>query len=575
MIGCLSVTSCTTLPQTVQTNSSANLRNLASSSGLGSDDLPKITSLTDAQKKGITDLVTKRIAQDKKHLISEYSEKISNYISYMNAPESFKPSMLFGGSTQFILCDDFNDWACLEKTPNLMPTSKYRQDTEATLGDRVDVNEPFRMSWWFTEAWFNPNRHASDMLAVKLANIIESQKWKTIYMATYGFDQINASMKPVYDSLKNQLEQGADIQAVFDIKNILFPDNRPLVFTHVIPAGSGNGTIFGTNSNSTQNRNLEFQYRDTFEMLKLLNGNSTNDENSKARLEWKNNGIMHNKFIIFEKNNLMSLWTGTANLSATCMGSENNSNMGIYIENDAIARVFHKEFNEMYTLNHFTETSEKITGPNGRLRVGKFHTNKRPDTRRYFKFADGNEVRIHFSPTDDAEHRVILPMILSAKAGDEIRIAMFGFGGIELERALQMAAARGAKLKVVFDNVTTGSWRKNNYPAFRNNPYTDNETPNFEFRIENWSKWNHMKIATLTRRNGLAEVITVGSQNWSSSGNNKNDENVVTVRNLTRDVPAAVAFNKFFDDNIWTRSMPIDEFITRKTNEGNPSENDD
>jgi phosphatidylserine/phosphatidylglycerophosphate/cardiolipin synthase-like enzyme len=599
---------CTTPDKNAATTQT--LRTLASGpkDQLGLNDLPQIAQLTSAQKaaqeEAIAKAVEKSVADDKQQFSEDYAAKVATYLNYLGTPEtlkSFGPSKLFRGSTQFILCDDFTDWECLEKAPYITPNTPSRVDESSDLGDPIQVNEDFKMKWWFTKDWYQPqDRDPNDFLVEKLAAIIKGTQWDAMYMATYGFDQIHGSMEPVYTALKDRFTKGTDIRAVFDIKEILFPDEKPLIFSHVVPPANKPSIYSPTpDSKLKQKQILQYQYADTLEVQKLLNSKpGTNNENSKARIEWRNDGIMHNKFIVFEKNKKMSLWSGTANLSATCMGSENNSNMGIYIENDAVARAFYGEFEEMYNLRDFeippkkpakpsTKPSTKPKKPSGSLtwidggdvlRIGKFHTEKRPNTPRYFKFSDGHEVRVHFSPTDDAEHRVILPMLLSAKKGDIVRIAMFGFGGLELERALQAAAARGVILKVVFDNVTTGAWRKNNYAAFKKNPYTNKPTPNFQFHIETWPKWNHMKIGTLTRKVGSserAEIIVVGSQNWSGSGNDKNDENVVTVRNLKRDVEAAVAFNEFFDEHILPNSMQIDEFIQKKMDKDNEKSDED
>jgi len=200
--------------------------------------------------------------------------------------------------------------------------------------------------------------------------------------------------------------------------------------------------------------------------------------------------------------------------------------------------------------------------------AGRFHRNKYPVSKRFFKFNDGTNVRVHFAPTDDAEHRVILPMLLSAKEGDEIRISMFGGTGYEIVRAMQFAVAKGANIKIVYDSKLghgLTSWTRDRVlNVFMDNPYigkilnAPKKPGSISVRISTWKGKNHYKAGTITRRldNGTlrAEQIIVGSQNWSSGGNDYNDENLISIQNTDKDVEAAVLFNKEFDTRLWVKS---------------------
>ena len=249
---------------------------------------------------------------------------------------------------------------------------------------------------------------------------------------------------------------------------------------------------------------------------------------------------MHNKFIIFKKGDNLALWTGTANISQTCMGEESNSNMVIYLRDNNIANAYLTEFNEMYEFQQAPMKSSHFhANSNDQILGGRFHQDKTPNTQRYFKFTDDHEVKVHFSPTDDGEHRVLVPMLLSARSGDEIRISMFGHGGTELVRAMQYAESQGAKIKVFLDTATmynAKSWiTKNSLAKLQEvNPYTGRAS-SIEILRNKWGNQNHHKTATLTRNengNKRVELLVLGSQNWSKSGNDNNDENMVSIRRL-------------------------------------------
>ncbi len=314
-----------------------------------------------------------------------------------------------------------------------------------------------------------------------------------------------------------------------------------------------------SNADETVTR-MSYQYNSTMSFMRLLNLKKHKNEEAMAHVEYPYSGIMHNKFVVLEnEKNEKSVWTGTANIARTCMGSEENANLSILIKNDLIAKSFLGEFNEM-----FTPKADGTRPPT--LVTGVFHNKKRPNTQRNFVFEDETQVRVHFSPTDDAEHKVILPLLYSAKKGDLLRISMFGSGGFELVRALQAAVARGVQIRIAVDRLSgagNGSWVKSpNGNLFDKNPFTAKPTGTVEVRVSDWPGLNHHKSATLTRRlkKGLyqPETIIIGSQNWSTSGNDSNDENLVTITNKKKALDIMLAYNQEFDTKIWVASKPVD-----------------
>ncbi len=305
---------------------------------------------------------------------------------------------------------------------------------------------------------------------------------------------------------------------------------------------------------------ITYQYDGTNQLVNLLNANISSNEQANARIEYPFAGIMHNKFVITETaKGVKSVWTGTANISQTCMGNENNANMSIFIKNDFIAQSFKEEFNEMF--DPYIDSKRPQT-----LLTGAFHSNKRPNSNRFFTFLDQTEVRVHFSPTDDAEHRVLLPLIYSAKKGDLLRISMFGSAGYEFVRAFQSALARGVNIKIALDKLSgmgAESWIKSNDAnLYQPNIYSTVNLGVLEIRKNAWPGLNHHKTASLARSTSdsktRGETIVIGSQNWSKSGNDLNDENVVTISNKIKELDVITAFNKEFDDNIWKWSSIID-----------------
>lgn len=478
---------------------------------------------------------------------------------------------LFISSTQFLECPVLTDWECLEKEPKLKPRADFRLPKKPDLGVPVVAGDSLDMDVYFTEAWDgSPSGHVVDRFAEKLNQDVG----KSLSIAMYGIDDINGSMKGVYDAIIEHAKKAdTEVRAVVDVSGFE-RGKSPWVFDYVKPQTQEltSSWLFGPSANNEKGMHATFQYDGTPDFIRFMNDGIKTQEESRVRLEWSTSHIMHNKYAVLENHEgVKSLWTGTANISNHCMGTEANANMSVYIRNDQIAQAYLDEFNLMFTFDPSLPVKSKLVknaDDKNPVMAGRFHRNKYPVSKRFFKFNDGTNLRVHFAPTDDAEHRVILPMLLSAKEGDEIRISMFGGTGYEIVRAMQFAVAKGANIRIVYDSKLghgLTSWTRDRVlNVFMNNPYIGKivnapKAPGkISVRISTWTGKNHYKAGSLTRRlaDGTlrAEQIIVGSQNWSSGGNDYNDENLISIQNLQKDVPAAVMFNKEFDTRLWVKS---------------------
>jgi phosphatidylserine/phosphatidylglycerophosphate/cardiolipin synthase-like enzyme len=507
---------------------------------------------------------------------------------------------LFKSSTQFLLCKDLLDFSCIEQFPSIQPGSANRQeDPELKLGERVLVKESLESSieWYFNDKIMIPEDEIdlSKTIASVLEEKIKTEGKDAIYGAIYGMDDVTVndkrraigSLSGVYKALIEKINKNVDVRAVFDHKGISAGVKKPLIFTYVEPreeARKEQWILSSANDAKNENRtNMDFQYNEgTQGLILALADGAKVEEDATGRIEWKNDGIMHNKFFIFRNGKQLSLWTGTANISRTCMGSERNSNMSVFVKNNEIAQTFLDEFNEMYEFQNPMpkNTSADYVGATGKnFPQGLFHGAKRPNTKRYFYFEkDKAEARVYFSPTDDAEHRAILPMLHSAEAGDVLRISMFGAAGIEYVRALQHAAARGVKVEVIVDSPTAcgpGSWagKSGDATLLEQNPFQKDAVlvmkKNKKMAGNVW-KQNHQKIGILIKK-GKPEQIIFGSQNWSNSGNDKNDENLMAFTKKGGDLKIAAAFDKHFTSYLW----PKGEVIPEAGCSGDPGETDE
>jgi phosphatidylserine/phosphatidylglycerophosphate/cardiolipin synthase-like enzyme len=594
---------------------------------IGSTIPAKKIPLTTTEVEAQVDTFIKGLRGKAKTAAAQHPELRTQLIRYFNflhltgekAAKDVRAD-LAESSMQFLFCPP-EDWVCLEKYPVIPIANPMRDDVKPNLGAPVVLNEPLRMEYFLTQRWAQRMRkqaETSPTVAEIFGQKIKENAKDKLFLALYGIDEAEGSMKPVFDAITEVFEKGVDVRAVVDVTDEGAPNSFLRDYDVVVKA---NGTaeivkykltdidfsytnpknpskwawgrpewmdqiqsldpkVFGKESAEARDAawivkqpggktamRLAFQYKDTPRLLRILNADISKNTQARGRLEFPMGEIMHNKFAVMRTGNQMSVWSGTTNVSDTCMGSEDNSNIAVLIKNNAVAQAFLDEFKEMF---NYDPKNTKLKEKAPTLVTGRFSKEKRPNTQRYFKFNDGHEMRVHFSPTDDGEHRAILPFIHSAKPGDTLRISMFGSGGLEAVRALQRAQSRGVVIKIVLDNMTGSgnySWIKhadgnlfdgNPYPAVMGDvaPVVD-----MDIRLNAWPGLNHHKTATLTKPDGRVEQMIIGSQNWSQQGNNANDENMITIRRVGKSIEAGEAFNKQFDESM----IPLSRKLSMNT----------
>lgn len=225
-------------------------------------------------------------------------------------------------------------------------------------------------------------------------------------------------------------------------------------------------------------------YPDTDIILNLL-GQNISDKNS---IDSKN--IMHNKFYIFDDKKLV---TGSANLSHTDM-SGFNSNSIISVESEELAKIYKQEFEQMY--------------------LGKFHSEKKTSVKQRILIED-SELEVYFSPQDKAISNAVLPLIKNAKK--YIYIPTFVLTERRVTDELIKAKSRGVDVKILIDALNA---------SIRHSKHKELRLGGIEVKTENYAGKMHSKSMIIDD-----EFIIIGSMNFSYSGENKNDENMVVIKN--------------------------------------------
>jgi phosphatidylserine/phosphatidylglycerophosphate/cardiolipin synthase-like enzyme len=177
---------------------------------------------------------------------------------------------------------------------------------------------------------------------------------------------------------------------------------------------------------------------------------------------------------------------------------------------------------------------------------GSFHRSKKKLRKQDIRTEiDGQTIELFFSPQGFAMYRGIIPLIQEAQ--QSIDVSMFFLTHKNVSKELVAANNRGVNIRVIIDATSaTNGYSKHNY-------LRDNGIP---VKVENWGGKMHMKSAIIDSKH-----LIVGSMNWTSAGESKNDENTLIVRNAID----AHSYQEFFNelwvsiDNKWLLRDPLAE----------------
>ncbi len=290
-----------------------------------------------------------------------------------------------------------------------------------------------------------PDNNCNTSECRAFVNLVNLAK-KSIDIAIYGYDDIPA----ITSALKEAKKRGVIIRFVYD--SVLTPG----------------GEFYKGNN-----------------IISSLADSSINDKNSKEP-----NSIMHNKFIVFDK---QKVFTGSMNFSKSGLSGYDVNNT-IIINSADVASLYLQEFEQMLS--------------------GKFH-NEKSKLNLPNKFVLGDTIlEIYFSPKDKTTEKIIE---IIKKSNKYIYIPAFLITYNDISNELISAHKRGVDVRIILDANSTNT---------RNIKYKILRTAGIPLKFENYAGKLHSKTMIIDD-----EYIVMGSMNFSNSGENKNDENTVILKN--------------------------------------------
>ena len=332
----------------------------------------------------------------------------------------------------------------------------------------------------------NPSNEVRTEAGKALVEAINNSK-QTIDFAFYGLSK----QDEILNALINAQKRGVKIRGIVD-KNI---ENK----------NDYSGTEYSINK--LGKGIIKTDYKAEIEKL-----NKINNKEIEFSYDFFKGHIMHNKFCIIDNE---IVWTGTVNISSTGTGGFNENNACIVRSKD-FAKVFKKEFEQMY-VNEL------------------FHENKYPIYSKKGINIDNKNVQIYFSPNKFVINNVILPEI--EKAQDYIYLSMFLITNNKIVQSLIDAHERGVEIKLIIDA----------HHALQ--PYSKHEqlrNAGIKVKVENWAGKMHAKTVIIDDK-----TIITGSANWTYSAFKYNDENLLIFKNA----PNEVKFLKNEFEQSW-KSIP-------------------
>ena len=226
--------------------------------------------------------------------------------------------------------------------------------------------------------------------------------------------------------------------------------------------------------------------------------------------------IMHNKFFIFDNK---KVFTGSTNISNSGIGGY-NTNVNILINSPLVAKLYAKEFEQMYDL--------------------KFHTIKKEiKNNKNIKVDNDTKLSVFFAPKNKVFANELHDLIKTSKKS--IYVEMFYLTNKLLVKDLIFAKKRGVDVKIILDASSA------------NNQFSAHETlrkSNILVKVENWGGKMHTKSAIIDEK-----YYILGSMNWTGKAELHNDENLLIIENEKLSKNAIKHFEK-----LW-KNIP-DKYLT-------------
>lgn len=250
------------------------------------------------------------------------------------------------------------------------------------------------------------------------------------------------------------------------------------------------------------------------------------------------NGIMHNKFFIFDARDTIAvndwLWTGSWNITLTETSWKNNV---VEINDPTITQAYKIEFEEMWG----------STGDTPNPSNAKFGFQKSDNTPHIFNIG-GREVKVYFSPSDGVMSKIVNTV---NSANKDIYFALYAFTRSDIATAMSNKYNSGVTdIRGLIDQVNTTGSQYSFLDAFAEMFGNSGNTMHHKYGL-----------VDATQPYSNPYVIT-GSANWSNAASNDNDENILIIDDIFIANQYMQEFKKRYNEDGGTTSFIVPTLIS-------------
>ena len=265
---------------------------------------------------------------------------------------------------------------------------------------------------------------------------------------------------------------------------------------------NASSTIIAAGINNAYSRGVAVRYIADDDVTNIMLS-SLNDSIPVIYRDPSPAGIMHNKFIIVDANSTNNSWIlgGSTNWTNPSNLINDYNNM-IFIQDEAIAKAYTLEFEEMWG--------------------GVFGSNKLDNTPHKF-MTNGKFVEIYFSPSDQTTSHILEAI---ENVGNTLEFGLLSFTRDDLGLAvIDKDIEFGVTVRGIIEmkNSTNGG------------EYDNLVAANVDVRSHEGvsNQFHHKYLIADANATGSDPTVLTGSHNWSNNAENNSDENTLIIHDAT------------------------------------------
>lgn len=253
-------------------------------------------------------------------------------------------------------------------------------------------------------------------------------------------------------------------------------------------------------------------------------------------LRGNDEGLMHNKFFVVDKDDSLNSWI----MGGSCNWTPNNLftdyNNVIFIQDQSLAKAYTIEFEEMWGSSTASPDTARA----------KFGSQKQDNTPHQF-VVNGIDIEMYFSPSDLVTSKIDNAL---ETADSDISFALLSFTRDELGSEIYYKHTNGVDVKGIIESQ---------YDMGTEYDYLYDNGVDVISHISLPNQIHH-KYAIIDATDSASDPIVVtGSHNWSTSAEVRNDENTLIIHDYTIAQTFLEEFTQRYNESISFDIESIDQ----------------